>query len=438
MCSNIRFIKKSKGLKGEIHILGDKSISHRAVMLSSLGEDEVLIKNFLPSADCLSTCNAMKDLGATISFLDDCTLKVKGCGLKGLKEPKKVIDCGNSGTTLRLLMGILSGQNFYTAFSGDESLSSRPMTRVTDPLRKMGAEIFGRENSKFLPISINPKKNTLLKSIEYEMPVASAQVKSAILLAGLFSDGETVVIEKEKSRNHTEIMLKAFGVDIEVWDKKISIKKCEKLNTPKEINVPGDISSAAFWIVAASIIPNSEILIKNVGLNPSRTGIIDVILQMGGNIEILNYNDDVEPYGDILVKSAKLSGITIGGEIIPRIIDEIPIITVAALFAKGETLIKNAAELKVKETDRLLAIYNEFSKLTKGITLLEDGLLISGYREDNVDLYPDVCNSMHDHRIAMSLAILGSALEGVKIENADCVNISYPSFYETLDKISKV
>lgn len=419
-----------KGLQGEIFIPGDKSISHRSVMFSSLGDKAVTIKNFLNSQDCLSTVSCMEALGVKIEKINDNELVVHGVGINGLKEPENVLDAGNSGTTLRLLMGMLSAQNFFVTFTGDDSLRKRPMARVIKPLSKMGAQLVSRENSRLLPLAILPVEQ--IKAINYEMPMASAQVKSAILLAGMYADSKTIVTEPYVSRDHTEKMFETFGVELYKEGTSVGIQKVEQLISPEALEVPGDISSAAFWLVAASIIPNSNLTLKNVGVNKTRTGIIDVLLNMGADIKVVNERmSGKEPMADLIVKSAKLKGTSFGAEIMPRLIDEIPVIAVAAMFAEGKTIITGAEELRVKETDRLSAVVNEFSKMGGNIVGTEDGLIIEGTGKLN----KANCYSYHDHRIAMALAVAGAAAEGVNIENPDCVCISYPTFYQTLEKI---
>ena len=365
------------GLKGEILIPGDKSVSHRSVMFAGLCDSEVKITNFLHAADCMSTVNCMRALGVKVKELDENTLIVKGNGFHGLQEPQSIIDAENSGTTLRLMMGILAGQKFLTTFTGDASLSRRPMGRVINPLSQMGANIVGRKENKLLPITVIPAKESL-QGIDYQMPMASAQVKSAILLAGMNAEGKTTVTEPYTSRDHTERMLEGFGVKLEKSGTSITISKVEKMTAPKEIHVPGDISSAAFWLVVGSIIEDSDIILKDVGINETRTGIIDVLKAMGANIELLNVRDEVEPIADIRVRYAKLHGTSFGADIMPRLIDEIPIITVASMFAEGETIITGAGELRVKETDRLQVITDEFNKVCPCIKGTQDGLIITG------------------------------------------------------------
>jgi len=402
-------------------------------MFSALGNTPVHITNFLPSADCLSTVGVMRALGAKVDILSDTELVVEGNGLHGLKEPATILDAGNSGTTLRLMMGMLAPQKFVSVFTGDASLHKRPMGRVIKPLSQMGAHIVGRADNTKLPITIIPVDGKL-KGYKYDMPVASAQVKSAMLLAGLFAEGETTVVEPYPSRNHTELMLEAFGVKLKYYGTSITIKAPEKMVAPKELVVPGDISSAAFWLVAASIIPGSELLLKNVGINETRTGIIDVLKSMGADLTIKNQRKSGgELVADILVKYAKLHGTSFGADIIPRLVDEIPIIAVAAMFADGDTVITGAGELRVKETDRLEAICDQFTKLGGNIEGKEDGMIIHGGSTPKMA----ECFSYDDHRMAMCLAVLGIAGAGVEIQNPDCVDISYPNFYEELDRLTK-
>lgn len=431
-----RIIEKIKhGLQGELVIPGDKSVSHRSVMLSALGDTPVHITNFLPSADCLSTVGVMRALGAKVDILGPTELVVTGNGLHGLKEPETILDAGNSGTTLRLMMGMLAPQKFVSTFTGDASLHKRPMGRVIKPLSMMGANIVGRAGNTKLPITIIPSEKPL-QSITYPMPMASAQVKSAILLAGLFAEKSTTVVELYPTRNHTELMLEAFGVKLSYGRLSVKVQPPEKLTAPEELIVPGDISSAAFWLVAASVIPGSELLLKNVGINPTRTGILDVLQAMGADITLLNQRaSGSEPVADILVKSAQLHGTTFGGEMIPRLVDEIPAITVAAMLAEGDTVITGAQELRVKETDRIQAISDQFNKLCSCIEAQEDGLIIHGTNGDISQWQQGTCFSYDDHRIAMTLAIAGMAGAGVEIEQADCVDISYPSFYEELGRL---
>lgn len=429
MLENITINPKG-GLSGTIHIPGDKSISHRSVMFAALASTPVVIKNFLYAEDCLSTVGCMRALGAKIEKDATNNLHVLGNGLHGLQEPPNIMDAGNSGTTLRLLSGILVGQPFFSVLTGDASLRSRPMARVVTPLTKMGGKISGRQGTRYIPMAIMPSEK--IEGIEYNMPMASAQVKSAILLATLFASSPSVVTEPYISRDHTELMLETFGVKIERQGTSVGVSPVAELQAPAEIDVPGDISSAAFWLVGASIIPNSYLTLKNVGINPTRTGILDILRQMGANITIENERfSGAEPVADLVVKSAELRGVTIEGPIIPRLIDEIPVLAVAALFANGQTTIRDADELRVKETDRLKAVASELGKMGAIITETKDGLIINGRQE----LQFAKCCSYHDHRMAMSLAIAGAASNGVEINQPDCANISYPNFFTTLDTI---
>ncbi len=431
MSENIT-ISPNGGLSGIIHIPGDKSISHRSVMLAALASTPVVIKNFLYAEDCLSTVSCMQALGAKIEKDELNYLHVLGQGLHGLKEPENILDAGNSGTTLRLLTGILVGQPFFSVLTGDASLRNRPMGRVVTPLTLMGGRISGRQDTKYVPISIMKSENEKIRGIEYNMPMASAQVKSAILLATLFASSPSIVTEPYVSRDHTELMLETFGVTVERKGTSISVGPVADLYAPAEINVPGDISSAAFWLVGATIIPNSHLTLKNVGINPTRTGILEILKEMGANITIENRRlSGAEPVADLVVKSAELKGVTIEGPMIPRLIDEIPILAVAAMFATGQTIIRGAEELRVKETDRLKAIANELGKMGAIIIETKDGLIIDGPQQLNFSN----CNSYHDHRMAMSLAIAGAASKGVNISQPACANISYPNFFTTLDKI---
>ncbi|MBR6012560.1 MAG: 3-phosphoshikimate 1-carboxyvinyltransferase [Selenomonadaceae bacterium] len=427
------FMKKifpiTNGLHGEIKIPGDKSVSHRAVMISSLADKTVEIENFLFGADCLSTVDCMKKMGVDIKISNE-KIFVTGRGLHGLCEPSEILDAGNSGTTLRLLLGLTAAQNFFAVFTGDKSLSKRPLARVIKPLSEMGAEIFCRNENKNLPAAVLPKKN--LRAINYKMPVASAQVKSAIIFAALYADSVTKIIEPYPSRNHTEKMLSAFGVKIETADNEIKIFPAEKLIAPEKIIVPGDISSAAYWIVLASILKNSEVVIKNVGVNETRTGIIDVMKKMGAKIKFLNVTESGgEKSADIKISSSELHGIEFGGEFIPRLIDEIPALAVAAAFAEGTTIIKNVGELRVKESDRLSAIVEEFNKISPNSFEADaDSLIIHGGRKK----FFAECKTNSDHRMAMALSIFGAAAEGVLIDDEDCVKISYPNFFKFFDE----
>ena len=434
--AELRIVEAAQsGWQGELTIPGDKSISHRSVMFAGLGDTPVHIKNFLHAEDCLSTVGVMRALGTAIEFLNENELIVTGKGLHGLSEPMTVLDAGNSGTTLRLMMGLLAPQPFLSVFSGDASLTRRPMGRVLLPLSQMGARIYGRSGNNNLPLTIVPTGEKL-HGIHYESPVASAQVKSAILLAGLYADRPTTVTEPYVSRDHTEQMLAGFGVRLERSGTSVTVFPVEDggYRAPEEITVPGDISSAAYFLVAGSIIAGSRLLLKNVGINPTRTGVLDVLTEMGAHISVQNERTSGgERVADIVVAAANLRGVSFGAEIMPRLIDEIPILAVAALFAEGDTVITGAGELRVKETDRLHAVATEFQKLAPGsIEEREDGLLIHGKAKPQ----RAQVKSYGDHRMAMSLAVLGAAAEGVLIEDPDSVNISYPTFFSEMERMS--
>lgn len=419
----------STGLTGEIQVPGDKSISHRAVMFSSIANGVTTIENYLDGEDCLSTINCFQKLGVTVEQ-DNTNVTVYGNGLEGLQEPKEILDVGNSGTTARLMLGILAGRSFHSVIVGDESIAKRPMRRVTNPLRKLGANITGREDANYTPITINGGG---LNGIAYDSPIASAQVKSAILLAGLQAEGETTVIEPFKSRDHTERMLRAFGCKVVEDGNTVKLEGKQRLQGGMHITVPGDISSAAFFLVAGLIVPNSNITLKKVGMNPTRTGIMEVIEKMGGNITISNLVEDVaEPYADLSVTSSDLKGVEISGSLIPRLIDEIPIIALLATCAQGKTVIKDAEELKVKETNRIDTVVNELSKMGANIEAREDGMIITG----GTRLHGASVSSFGDHRIGMMLAIASLIADGeVHLENSEAINVSYPTFFEHLQML---
>lgn len=415
-------------LKGEITVPGDKSISHRAVMFGAISRGITEVTNFLQGADCLSTIDCFRRLGITIENSPDRIL-VFGKGLHGLKQPDGPLDTGNSGTTTRLISGILAGQNFETVLTGDESIQSRPMKRIMEPLTLMGAKISSIRENGCAPLCIT---GASLHGVHYLSKVASAQVKSCILLAGLYADGETSVTEPALSRNHTELMLKSFGAQIQSFGTKASILPAEELFGQK-IEVPGDISSAAYFIAAGLIVPGSEILIKNVGINPTRDGILRVCQSMGADITLLNKRENGgELSADILVRHSSLHPVTIEGEIIPSLIDELPVIAVMACFAEGTTVIKDAAELKVKESDRIQVMTENLNRMGAKVTATEDGMIIEGGRQ----LHGAVIDSHLDHRIAMSFAVAALAAEGeTLIQGSDCVTISYPNFYNDLLKL---
>ncbi|MBY0145468.1 3-phosphoshikimate 1-carboxyvinyltransferase [Neobacillus niacini] len=417
-----------KGLKGMIEIPGDKSISHRSVMFGSIAQGVTRVTNFLPGDDCLSTISCFRKLGVVIEENDN-ELIIYGNGFDGLKEPDEILDVGNSGTTIRLLLGILAGRPFFSSIIGDHSIGKRPMTRVTEPLRSMGAQIDGRNNGEFTPLSI---RGGHLNPIHYNMPVASAQVKSALILAGLQAEGETIIIEKAESRDHTERMIRKFGGQVHKNDREITIKGGQRL-IASDILVPGDISSAAFFLVAAAIVPNSEIVLKNVGLNPTRTGIIEIMNKMGANLEISqNEADSFEPAGDITIKTSSLRGTVVEGDVIPRLIDEIPIIALLATQAEGTTIIKDASELKVKETNRIDTVVQELTKLGASIEATDDGMIIHG----GTTLTGGKVSSHGDHRIGMMLAIASLLSKDiVELENPDAISVSYPNFFNHLNSL---
>ena len=416
-------------LHGELMIPGDKSISHRSVMFASLAKGTSHIKGFLPGADCLSTIHCFRQMGIEI-YQEESIVTVTGQGMRGLKKPKSILDCGNSGTTTRLISGILAGQNFTSTLTGDESIQKRPMKRIILPLTQMGASIASLRDNGCAPLQITGRP---LHGITYHSPVASAQVKSAILLAGLYAEGETSVIEPSVSRNHTEIMLKAFGANVSCHDTTASVHHTDELFA-SNIEVPGDISSAAYFIVAALMIPNSDIILHNVGINPTRDGLLRAIEMMGGKIEILSIkNEDTEAIADLHIKSQNLHGATFGGDIIPAMIDEIPALAALACFAEGETIIKDAEELKVKESNRIKVMVEELSKMGAQIEETEDGMIIHGKHS----LHSAQIDSHKDHRIAMTFSILSRAIgQDLPIIDKDCVKISYPNFYEHLHSLS--
>lgn len=414
---------RAKQLNGQIEVPADKSISHRSIMFGAIAKGTTTVKNFLRGEDCLSTLNGFKELGVPIED-DGQTITIQGVGFEGLKPAIGPIDLGNSGTSIRLMMGILAGTNFQTTLFGDEYLNRRPMQRVMAPLNQMGAHLVGFENTQYPPISIQGAK---LSPITYEMPVASAQVKSAIIFAALQAQGTSTIIEKEPSRNHTEQMIKQFGGEIEVSGKTIRVTGPQQL-TGQEVIVPGDISSAAFFIVAAAILKNSQVVLKNVGINPTRTGILDVLEAMGGTFE-LSEIDEANESATITVTSTTLKATTIQGADIPRLIDELPIIALLATQAEGTTIIKDAQELKVKETNRIDATCEELQKLGANIEPTDDGMIIHG----PVQLHGGKVSSRGDHRIGMMLQIAALLTEEiVELDKAEAVAVSYPHFFEDL------
>lgn len=420
--------RKCNGLKGEVTIPGDKSVSHRSVMFGSIAKGTTEVHNFLQGADCLSTISCFQKMGVAIKRTGD-RVVIQGNGLRGLKQPDGILDCGNSGTTTRLISGILAAQDFSVTLTGDASIQKRPMKRIMDPLSLMGADIRSVHNNGCAPLAIT---GTSLHGIHYPSPVASAQVKSAILLAGLYADSETRVTEPYVSRNHTELMLSCFGAGVHTEHTTAVIQPAKELYGTR-ILVPGDISSAAFFIAAGLMIPNSELLIQNVGINPTRDGILHVCRDMGASITLMNpKSGDGEPVADILVKTSSLHGAVIGGAIIPTLIDELPMIAAMACLAEGDTVIKDAAELKVKESNRIDVMVRNLTAMGADVEETADGMIIHGGKP----LHGAVIDSKLDHRIAMTFAIAGCCAEGeTEILGAECVDISYPGFYQDLNRL---
>jgi 3-phosphoshikimate 1-carboxyvinyltransferase len=426
-----RTIEPASALRGEITVPGDKSISHRSIMLGSLAEGMTRVEGFLTGEDNLATLKAFEAMGVTIRRTGETSLEIEGRGLDGLTEPEDVIDCGNSGTTMRLMTGLLAGQNFFSVLNGDRYLRRRPMKRVVGPLTQMGARITGRRGGELAPLAILGGQ---LQPLTYDSPVASAQVKSALLLAGLYAEGETTVREPHLSRDHSERMLSWFGAELRLFDGGVTITGRPSLQG-RDVRIPGDISSAAFFMVAGLVTPGSELLIRNVGINPSRSGIIDILQAMGGQIELLNQgNPSGEPVADILVRTSSLQGIDIGGDLVPRAIDEFPVISVAAALAEGTTTIRDARELRVKETDRIAAMTGGLNRLGASVEAREDGLVITGCER----LQGGHVESHGDHRIAMSLAIAAlNCTAPVTIDDTECTETSFPGFWKMLKSVAR-
>lgn len=424
--------RPGKGLKGELTVPGDKSISHRAVMLASIASGVTEVTGFLEGEDNLSTIGAFRAMGIEIEHKKDSGIVViKGKGMRGLTEPADVIDAGNSGTTTRLITGLLSAQPFFSVITGDASLRKRPMKRVVEPLTLMGASISGRNNGNNLPLAIAGQR---LKGITYKTPVASAQLKSSLMLAGIYADGATIIEEPEKSRDHTERMLRLFGADVKIDKNSVRVQSTNDLIGCK-INVPGDISSAAFFIVGAMITPASALLIRGVGVNPTRTGIIDVLRKMGGSVELQNERvASGEPVADLLVKTSSLKGTEITGTGLLPAIDEFPIICIAAVFAEGTTKITGAKELRVKESDRIAVMAEALSRVGVRTTELPDGIVIEGV--GSAAIKGGAIESHGDHRIAMSMAMAALRSDnGVEIDGAASVDVSFPGFFDQLERV---
>lgn len=420
-------IKKQQSLRGVLSVPGDKSISHRAVMFGALAKGTTRVSHFLEGADCLSTISCFRKMGIDIEK-DGEDLLIHGRGLRGLNSPREILNAGNSGTTTRLISGILAGQKFISELDGDASLRSRPMKRIIDPLTAMGADIRSRMDNGCMPLRIAGRP---LHTVHYNSPVASAQVKSCVLLAGMYADGVTSVTEPFLSRNHTEIMLNYFGAKVTSQGTTASIQPEPELSA-REVRVPGDISSAAFFIAAGLLTPNSEILLKDVGINPTRAGILKICRQMGADITLLNENHQGEPTADLLVRTSSLKGTVIQGADIPTLIDEIPVLAIMAAFADGTTVIRDAQELKVKESDRIAVMVENLKRMGADIAGTDDGMIIRGGKP----LHGAVIDPHMDHRVAMSFAVAGTVCQGaMEITDGDCVKISYPDFYEDLYRL---
>ncbi|MGT2883658.1 3-phosphoshikimate 1-carboxyvinyltransferase [Streptococcus ferus] len=415
-------------LEGSLRIPGDKSISHRSIMFGSLAKGVTKVHDILRGEDVLSTIQVFRELGVNIEDKGD-LVEIHGVGFDGLKAPRKALDMGNSGTSIRLISGFLAGQDFKVEMFGDDSLSKRPMDRVTIPLRQMGASISGQTDRDLPPLTLKGSRH--LKPIRYQLPVASAQVKSALIFAALQAEGESVIIEKEKTRNHTEDMIRQFGGEIQVDGKEIRISGGQEF-IAQDILVPGDISSAAFWLVAGLVVPNAKLILKNVGINETRTGILEVIEAMGGRLS-LSEVDELAKSATITVETSELHGTEIGGDIIPRLIDELPVIALLATQAQGRTVIRDAEELKVKETDRIQVVADALNAMGAHITPTADGMIIEG----KTPLHGAKVNTFGDHRIGMMTAIAALLVtEGeVDLERAEAINTSYPSFFADLEEI---
>ena len=431
----IKTIKCCPRLEGEVVLPGDKSISHRAVILNSLAKGKARIDNFAPGADCLSTVRCVRALGVKIDRSGSPalpTISVSRTDEDGLKEAINVLDAGNSATTMRLLGGLLAGQPFLSVITGDDSLRSRPMGRLIEPLRLMGADVSGRAQDSFAPLVIKGKK---LQGIDFTLPVPSAQIKSAILLAGLFARGNTILHQRIPSRDHTERMLRRMGASLESKGNSLTLLPLTDPLAPLSFRVPGDISSAAYFLVAAAVHPNARIVIKDCGINPTRTGIIDILLAMGAKLKTDNERLEAgEPLADIVIESSELKGLEVGGDIIPRLIDEIPVLAVAGCIAKGKTVIRNAGELRVKESDRIATVASGLSRLGAKIEPLSDGMVIYGGKL----LSGTEVDSHLDHRLAMTLAVAGLIAKGeTTIKHARAAQVSYPAFWQTLQQITE-
>ncbi|MBF6600681.1 MAG: 3-phosphoshikimate 1-carboxyvinyltransferase [Dehalococcoidia bacterium] len=428
-----RVIEPARRLRGTVAVAGDKSISHRAAILNALAEGDAEVRNFLPGEDCRSTLAVLRALGVQSSLGEEDgapLLRISGRGLDGLREPAAVLDCGNSGTTMRLLCGVLAGQPFHSVLDGDASLRARPMRRIVEPLRQMGARVDGRDDGALAPLAV---RGGGLHGVRYRLPVASAQTKSAILLAALFADAETVVEEPQPTRDHSERMLAAMGAQIGREGPAIRLTPGARL-TPLSMRIPNDISAAAFWMVAAAIHPDAELRLTGVGVNPTRSGIIDVLRQMGADLAIEEEREvGGEPVADIVVRSSRLSGVEVGGAVIPRLIDEVPALAVAAAFAEGTTVVRDAQELRVKESDRIATVASQLAAMGAVISEHDDGIVIEGARR----LRGARVASHGDHRLAMALAVAALSADGqTRLSDAEVVAISYPDFWSCLQRLS--
>ncbi len=422
-------VQPAKCVRGEISVPGDKSISHRSIMFGSIAQGTTTVRGFLRGEDNLSTLNAFRAMGVVVEDDGD-ILRIEGKGLHGLTEPFDILDCGNSGTSMRLMTGLLAGQRFFSVLTGDRYLRNRPMKRVIEPLSRMGAEIFGRVGGERAPLAIVGRE---LIGIDYASPVASAQVKSALMLAGLYASGATTITEPHLSRDHSERMLLHYGADVETFAGGTRVRGGRELQG-RDITVPGDISSAAFFIVAALIVPGSELLIRGVGVNPTRTGILDILTGMGASIELLDCREiSGEPVADLLVKASRLHGIEIGGDLVPRAIDEFPVISVAASLAEGRTVLREAKELRVKETDRIAAMAANLRKGGVEVVETEDGMEIEGRER----LLGGAFESFGDHRIAMSMLVAGLAADQeVTVNDVECIATSFPNFMQLISMVA--
>lgn len=428
-----RTVRRHRRLRGAIVPPGDKSISHRAAIFNAVAEGEAIVENFQPGADCLATLRCLRLLGVRWEWREESTLRIEGAGGDGLREPSAVLDCRNSGTTIRLLAGLLSGQRFFSVLTGDASLRARPMARVVEPLRRMGARIAGREDGSRAPLAV---QGTALKGIRHGMLVASAQVKSALILAGLYAGGETVIEEPGPSRDHTERMLRAMGAPVESAEgPAVRVRRLERGLAALSLRVPGDISAAAPWLVLGAIHPDAEIRVEGVGVNPTRTGILDALAMMGADISLKEERMwGPEPVADIVVRSSRLRGAVIGGDLVPRAIDELPLLALAGCFAEGETVIKDAAELRVKESDRVRTTADGLRRMGAEIEEQPDGLRVQGGRK----LHGARVSSHGDHRLAMMLAVAGSIASGeTAVGNSAAVAVSYPLFWRDLETIAR-